>query len=277
MRAFTLVELLVVITIIVILLALLVPALDKAMYQAQLVQCAGRMKTLATGSNTYAFDYKRFYPYETPAPPENRTVRAGPRILVEMEDMRPLIRPYIFSINKVFNDPLLKEVDFEPDLLPGQGFRAWADYNWFASWGYAGPRGKIMRKIGDTMEFTNRSTGVTHRFMTLVGDRNLRVNSQVHIQGSHPDQNGTMVEVVNPTRDVTGAFAVLSQWSRTRPDHEPTYLDLNFAQQDESVIRYANVLFDHPDWDQDAPGLIPVPDIPGDVVYPDTSMWLPPR
>jgi len=44
-KAFTLVELLVVFTIIVILLALLVPALGRAIYHARLAQCAGRLRS----------------------------------------------------------------------------------------------------------------------------------------------------------------------------------------------------------------------------------------
>ena len=40
--AFTLVELMVVITIIVLLLALMMPALDKAVYQAELASCMTR-------------------------------------------------------------------------------------------------------------------------------------------------------------------------------------------------------------------------------------------
>ena len=48
-NGFTLVELLVVITIIVILLALLAPALDKAIYQAELAVCGTRVRAIATG------------------------------------------------------------------------------------------------------------------------------------------------------------------------------------------------------------------------------------
>jgi prepilin-type N-terminal cleavage/methylation domain-containing protein len=47
--AFTLVELLVVISIIVLLLALIAPALDKSVYEAQLVRCAAQQKGAAGG------------------------------------------------------------------------------------------------------------------------------------------------------------------------------------------------------------------------------------
>ena len=60
---FTLVELLVVITIIVILLALLAPALDQAIYQAELAVCAARQDGLLTIFHAYAADEgRRKYP-----------------------------------------------------------------------------------------------------------------------------------------------------------------------------------------------------------------------
>ena len=60
--AFTLVELLVVITIIVILLALLAPALETAIYQSELAVCATRLKGTGTGVQVYAHNFRRSYP-----------------------------------------------------------------------------------------------------------------------------------------------------------------------------------------------------------------------
>src|SRR5688572_22045336 len=59
---FTLVELLVVITIIAILLALMMPAMDKAIYQAELAVCASNQRQTATGLYVYAMDHRRWYP-----------------------------------------------------------------------------------------------------------------------------------------------------------------------------------------------------------------------
>ena len=55
-------ELLVVITIIVILLSLLAPALDEAVYQAELVLCASKLDATALGITGYALDHGRRYP-----------------------------------------------------------------------------------------------------------------------------------------------------------------------------------------------------------------------
>ena len=58
---FTLVELLVTITVIVLLLALLAPALDKAMEQAQRVVCATNQRAIHGGATQYAFANKHVY------------------------------------------------------------------------------------------------------------------------------------------------------------------------------------------------------------------------
>src|SRR3712207_2439865 len=62
-HAFTLIELLVLVTIIVVLLAMLTPALDQAVYQAELGGCGAHMTETDKGVNIYALDFKRSYPY----------------------------------------------------------------------------------------------------------------------------------------------------------------------------------------------------------------------
>src|SRR5688500_13745385 len=62
-RGFTIVELLVVITIIVILLALLMPGMDRAIYQAELAVCAAKLDAVSSGTTLYALNHRRAYPY----------------------------------------------------------------------------------------------------------------------------------------------------------------------------------------------------------------------
>ncbi len=63
--AFTLVEALVVVTIIAILMALLMPVLEQAVYRAELVVCAGNFKGICTTVTIYTSGNKRFYPDRT--------------------------------------------------------------------------------------------------------------------------------------------------------------------------------------------------------------------
>lgn len=63
---FTLVELLVVIATISILAALLLPALQQAVYQARTVACMANLKQVGLGLSLYAEDYRRRYPVKPP-------------------------------------------------------------------------------------------------------------------------------------------------------------------------------------------------------------------
>ncbi|MFW6058862.1 MAG: type II secretion system protein [Phycisphaeraceae bacterium] len=79
-RAFTLVELLVVISIIALLVALLLPALRAAREQARKIQCASQVRQTATALTTYAEDYDGWFPvvYRDRANMFLKTVDGGP-------------------------------------------------------------------------------------------------------------------------------------------------------------------------------------------------------
>jgi prepilin-type N-terminal cleavage/methylation domain-containing protein len=62
-RAFTLVELLVVISIIAILLAVLIPAMNRAKETAKRIICSNQQKQIALGLNTYVNDYDGLMPW----------------------------------------------------------------------------------------------------------------------------------------------------------------------------------------------------------------------
>jgi prepilin-type N-terminal cleavage/methylation domain-containing protein/prepilin-type processing-associated H-X9-DG protein len=67
-KAFTLVELLVVIAVIAVLIAILMPALRKARMSAYQVSCAGNLRQIMLGINAYANQFDGWMPYNPSAP-----------------------------------------------------------------------------------------------------------------------------------------------------------------------------------------------------------------
>src|SRR5689334_14206578 len=65
-RAFTLVEMLVVIAIIAVLAALLLPALTRGKQRAQRIQCIGNLKEMGTAFHIFAHDHRGKFPMQTP-------------------------------------------------------------------------------------------------------------------------------------------------------------------------------------------------------------------
>ena len=65
-RAFTLVELLVVVGILVVLIALLMPALSRARASAQLLRCSTNLRSMAHAAQSYAADHKGRFPRDIP-------------------------------------------------------------------------------------------------------------------------------------------------------------------------------------------------------------------
>ncbi len=61
--AFSLVELLVVVSVIALLIALLLPGIDSARYSARLAVCASNLRSIMIANNSYAGDYVNWYPH----------------------------------------------------------------------------------------------------------------------------------------------------------------------------------------------------------------------
>jgi prepilin-type N-terminal cleavage/methylation domain-containing protein/prepilin-type processing-associated H-X9-DG protein len=65
-RAFTLIEMLVVISIIAVLAAILLPALSSGKRRAQRIQCIGNLKEIGTAFQIFAHDHRGKFPMQTP-------------------------------------------------------------------------------------------------------------------------------------------------------------------------------------------------------------------
>ena len=246
---FTLVELLVVITVIVILLALLTPALDKAIYQAELAACGARTRTIAAGAVVYASDSKRSYPYRPMVDGEIwncymlfiNTGQVGPVTTGRILDDRPLLKT-IFPINQTLQCPLApKEVDLADNQSQTRVFASYA--MWFGVRYPARSDVKLlpkrgMKKLGDRLTWS--FGGNEYRFNLLAGDVDLltvQTYSSPLSQSSHPDADGKMFEDVQ--ENATNTFAL---WRMNDPKRG--MIDTNFATDDLSVSRSRNVTYE---------------------------------
>jgi len=251
---FTLVELLVVITILVILLALLTPALDRAIYQAELASCAGgNLKTIGSSVTLYAFDSRRSYPH-----------RAGVRNLdlqwqamqtyspdareIPLADDRPILRNY-FPINKTLNDPLGPgQADYDGadiDTFVYSSYGLW--FGWNYQYEYNNPTappprlGRGMSKLGDRFSWGQES------FDVLASDHDrIYFATNDWSLNSHPDADGVLTPLVWQDRDYVsggpvGLKMTLSFWANQSAAGARGRTDMNVATADGAVRRHTSV------------------------------------
>jgi prepilin-type N-terminal cleavage/methylation domain-containing protein len=260
-RAFTLVELLVVITIIVVLLAILTPALNQAIYQAELVSCASGQRTIANAAIVYAFDNRRYYPtrgdmrgagdvraYLTPIAVTNGRANW---------DMRPMIRTMGLDVNKHLQCPFVQPLDLQ-DTIPNESAHG-NQAMWFG-WYYTGGGGlgeEVTRgfagnqnlpgmfKVGDRFQAHDvHDRGKVRSFSLLVSDFDLsRPWDAVgpNAQASHPDQKH-MWNWPARREQVFDSMVTISYWQSVpgAPGIRGT-LDNNFGYDDGSVRRVNDI------------------------------------
>jgi len=241
-RAFTLIELLVVITIIVVLLALLAPALDIAVYQAQLATCGGaQVRGLGTAATVYASDHKRWYPH--------RTGHVGEPLLIRNPgatppyDLRQTLKDYVPL--KMYLDPLLGSLDLS-DEANREDTLLYANYNFYFAWRITNWSGhRFMNRVGDRLVFQEPFVNETRIFNVLVSDRDAYLTGQWTMT-SHPDHEDKLVK---DTAQMSPSFTwtlSMSRWIRRgwtgtlRDNRGP--IDNHYAHPDGSVKRLDSVM-----------------------------------
>jgi len=254
-RAFSLVELLVVVTMIVVLLALLAPAMDQAIYQAELVVCGARLHAVGGGVHLYAMNHKRRYPYRPGVhhPKGDLLQSWRDTSLVTLPpfapapdgyDDRPIIRDYL-SINGSLNCPLAADLD-----LSGSTSNTYSNYQLFYGLRFVegatsglggGTEYGGMMKIGDRLQWQDA------RFNILASEED-DILEGINVMSAHPDKEGRLSLVAYQDVDVdgshttptgpggSGAHFTFSRWQRpNNPVRGP--IDRHFLYGDGSVQR----------------------------------------
>lgn len=253
-HGFTLVELLVVVTIIVLLLSMLAPAMSKAIYQAQLVQCAARLRASTQAITDYAMNSKKFYPprgLETKAP-GTAGIELGPMQVYNINgyDVRPPLKGYITSVNLMLQCPLVEPVDLEVPPSDNPDLFLETSYMMFWGWQYRlkdDPNTYDgMYRMGDRWESPEEIVSAGKRrvsnYNLLMGDMDLRYG-WTFAEASHPDRGpAAMFPMVWRSEFAFGHFWNLSRWTCPNGKVRRGVVDDNFAYDDNSVRRVESVV-----------------------------------
>ena len=109
-RAFTLVELLVVIGMIAILVAIFLPALRKAREQAVRVQCASVLRQWGVALTMYAGQHKGYFPNNT----------RGAQVCFASREVRQFVADYLANVSGTRRDDLGRAGIADPTMCPSQ-------------------------------------------------------------------------------------------------------------------------------------------------------------
>lgn len=228
-RGFTLVEMLLVVALITLIIAMLLPALGNAKYQARLTLCQARLKQIGSGVLSYAVGSQRLYP-----------VRQGPKhgwkpnqLSGGGVDDRDILSPFL-SINSLFNCPLTGWVDFENTPV---SISNTASYQLWAGYGYLPAGERPMRRLG------GRLTWNGNEFSVLASDRDVVHAGGTWVHGSHPDKSGvTYDEVLDQRQDTHfgGGTYTFSRW-QSHTTNQRGLIDMNWLYDDGSVIGLTDV------------------------------------
>lgn len=243
--AFTLIELLVVIAVVAVLLALLSPALDRAISQAQLAICATQLRGIGGGSSVYAGSNRRFYPYRF-----WRTAGNGrPNLLCDtfLGNDRPNFRD-AFPLQLLI-DPFVDRISLNEIDAPTNN-TIYVNRSVFAGWQYKSYHGLL--KLGDTWTYPDiDDPEYLNRFDVLATDVDTIRGDRVEIHSAHPDIEPRLKLYTWRNQDLalatqaSAAPHTFSEWGQGVGAGRGAVDAYQYGHVDGSVSRLTNVQVSH--------------------------------
>jgi hypothetical protein len=240
-RAFTIVELLVSVTLIVLLLALLAPALDRAIYRSELTLCATNMKAFGTAATMYGANHQRAYP--------DHAGRAWPYHLSNPFAM--MLMPYT-ALNRNLNCPFSKAMDYEGSVQRNSTGGIIPPYALWFGWRYTGHSVKTrMGRPMTALDHTDTSDPRTVSFSVMASDWDLFYRTG-DTRGSHPDydpaerhnewRQDSDENPLMPGQNISVAPRTYSFWWGFGAGKVRGLFDMNVGWEDGAVLSFMAVL-----------------------------------
>jgi prepilin-type N-terminal cleavage/methylation domain-containing protein len=148
--AFTLVELLVVVTILALLISILMPSLKQARVQTKRTACASNLRQIGIGLQSYLVDSNDRLPHASYLP----STSAFPLFDVEPIFIADVLAPYLDDQRQVFECPDDRPDDRRAPPFTGMSFfqsdLSSYQYRWWPPWSY--PGGKTIAEVAARCE-----------------------------------------------------------------------------------------------------------------------------
>jgi len=244
-RAFTIVELLVVMAILVLLMALLLPSARRARYVAKLTVCAAQLKQVGAGVLAYTSDNATMYPYRQVAWGNNvlnnprhsklafKPTQGGP-------DDRPMLRPY-FPID--FLTCPFSPLEGKRSLDTSDRIDIHSSYEmYFGSPIVRNDPTTFLMKLSSKAMATDLATNKRFAVNILAGDMDWDYFAIGQVQTSHPDYYDGYLAFEHRNNHLSwqgNQWHEMSMW--WNPSHQRGTIDRNFVYRDGSVRQLMNL------------------------------------